>query len=255
MSLAIEVCNVTKKFRIRSINPHHHTLKSAVISFLKYRKLSSARRKEFVALDNVSFTVREGQTTGIIGANGSGKSTLLKLMAGILIPASGTIRTFGTVSPLIELGAGFHPEFTGRENIFLNAAILGFSKKKIKRELENIIEFSGLSEFIDQPVKTYSSGMYMRLGFSVAVNVDPDILLIDEILAVGDEAFARKCSGKIEEFKNSGKTIVIVSHSMDTIRKWCSEAVYMDKGKMAFWGDSEQAIQMYQETTRRNEMH
>jgi lipopolysaccharide transport system ATP-binding protein len=255
VSLAIDVCNVTKKFRIKSINPHYHTLKSAVISFLRYRKLSSAQHKEFVALDNVSFTVRKGQTTGIIGANGSGKSTLLKLMAGILIPASGTIRTFGTVSPLIELGAGFHPEFTGRENIFLNAAILGFSKKKIKRELENIIEFSGLSEFIDQPVKTYSSGMYMRLGFSVAVNVDPDILLIDEILAVGDEAFARKCSSKIEEFKNSGKTIVIVSHSMDTIRKWCSEAVYMDKGKMAFWGDSEQAIQMYQETTRRNEMH
>ena len=131
----------------------------------------------------------------------------------------------------------------------MNAAILGFSKKKIKQELENIIEFSGISEFIDQPVKTYSSGMYMRLGFSVAVNVDPDILLIDEILAVGDEAFAHKCSDKILEFKRSGKTIVIVSHSMDAIRQWCDDTVYMEKGKVAFWGDSEKAIRMYQEKT------
>jgi ABC-type polysaccharide/polyol phosphate transport system ATPase subunit len=234
---AIEVNNVTKIFRIHRGKPT--TLKDRLI--LKNKGII----EEFIPLKDVSIKVKKGESVGIIGENGSGKSTLLKLISKIIYPDKGEIITKGKVSSLIELGAGFHPDFTGRENIYVNASIFGFSKKETDRKIDDIISFSELEEFIDLPVRTYSSGMYMRLAFSVAINIDPDILLIDEILAVGDEHFQKKCFNKLSEFKKKGVTIVIVSHDLGAIERLCDKAVWIDKGVVKKEGLPRDVIRSY----------
>ena len=221
---AISVNEVWKKFRL--YDERNQSLKAAV---MRGRR---ARYKEFDALKGVSFEIPEGTTFGLIGENGSGKSTLLKCIARILRPDRGEIRTQGKISALLELGAGFHPELSGRENVYLNGAILGVSKRQLDERFDEIVDFAGLEEFIDSPVKNYSSGMYVRLGFSVAINVDPDILLVDEVLAVGDEAFQRKCSEKFADLKESGKTIVVVSHALGTMRTLCDQLALLEHGNL-----------------------
>jgi ABC-type polysaccharide/polyol phosphate transport system ATPase subunit len=201
--------------------------------------------KDLWALQDVSFDVAEGQSFGLIGHNGSGKSTLLKCIAKILTPNMGSITTHGKISALLELGAGFHPELSGRDNVYLNASILGLSKKEIDLRFDEIVEFSGLGDRIDTPVKNYSSGMYIRLGFSVAINVDPEILLIDEILTVGDESFQRKCAQKFDDFKDSGKTIVIVSHGMGAMKDLCDEVALLDHGHLVSIGKPDDVIDTY----------
>lgn len=210
---------------------------------------SGERGGEFLwALKDVSFEVEQGETVGIVGRNGSGKSTLLKLVAGVTKPTEGKIETYGKISPLIELGAGFHPELTGRENIYLNASILGISKKKVDKRVDKIIEFAELEEFIDSPVKNYSSGMYTRLGFSVAINVEPEILLIDEILAVGDTAFQKKCLRKMNDFKKRGVTFLFVSHSMSMLEDFCDRVVFLKSGQQVAIGKPREIIKKYQES-------
>jgi len=226
--IAVDVKSVTKKYRI-----HHEKIPSLKQTILKFKRTAY---EEFLALDDVSISVKHGETCGLIGPNGSGKSTLLKLMAKIIQPTSGKIAVNGSLSALLELGAGFHPDLTGRENIYINAAILGMKKRNIDSKLDNIIAFSELERFIDMPVKNYSSGMYMRLGFSVAINVNPDILLIDEVLAVGDQAFQAKCYKVIYDFMKSGKTIIIVSHDLETISDLCSKVVFLKDGKIIDMG-------------------
>lgn len=187
---------------------------------------------EFWALQDVSFQVAEGSTFGLIGENGSGKSTMLKCIANILRPDKGSLKVHGKISALLELGAGFHPELSGRENVFLNGAILGLGQKELRKRFDEIVDFAGIGEFIDEPVKNYSSGMYVRLGFSVAINVDPDVLLIDEVLAVGDESFQRKCNEKFAELKASGKTIILVSHGMASVHNLCDRVAWFDHGRI-----------------------
>ena len=196
-------------------------------------------------MQDVTFTVPRGRTLGVIGRNGSGKSTLLKLVAGITKPTTGTVRVNGRISALIELGAGFHPEISGRENVFINGIMLGLTKREIARRFDEIVEFAELQEFIDAPVKTYSSGMYMRLGFAVAIHVDPDVLLVDEVLAVGDEGFTHKCLDKFAEFKRRGKTILLVTHSLGLVERFCDEALWMDGGKMKAMGDPKRVVGAY----------
>jgi ABC-type polysaccharide/polyol phosphate transport system ATPase subunit len=234
---AISVNEVWKKFRL--YNERNQSLKAAV---MRGRR---ARYKEFDALKGVSFEIPEGTTFGLIGENGSGKSTLLKCIARILRPDRGEIRTHGKISALLELGAGFHPELSGRENVYLNGAILGMSKRQLDERFDEIVDFAGLEEFIDSPVKNYSSGMYVRLGFSVAINVDPDILLVDEVLAVGDEAFQRKCSEKFADLKESGKTIVVVSHALGTMRTLCDELALLEHGNLIAVGPSGEVVETY----------
>ena len=201
--------------------------------------------EEMWALRNVSLELARGRMVGIVGSNGSGKSTLLKLIGGILKPTSGTVSVTGRLSALIELGAGFHPEFTGRENVFINGVLLGLSRAEIRERFDEIVAFAGLSPYIDNPVKTYSSGMYMRLGFAIAVTVDPDILLIDEVLAVGDESFQHKCVSKIQEFKGRGKTIVLVTHDLGSVERLCDEAVWLEGGRLMARGGPREIIDRY----------
>ncbi len=201
--------------------------------------------EEFQALKDVTFDVPAGSTFGLIGSNGSGKSTLLKCLAKIYYPESGTITANGRLAALLEVGSGFHPELSGRENIFLNGSILGMSKKEITRKFDEIVDFSGVEAFIDQPVKNYSSGMYVRLGFSVAINVDPDILVVDEVLAVGDAEFQEKCRQKFIDFKNVGKTVILVSHSMGTVRDMCDHAAWLSHGELMKIGEAEETINAY----------
>jgi ABC-type polysaccharide/polyol phosphate transport system ATPase subunit len=237
----IEVRNISKKFRIyheRNLN-----LKYAFLNFLAGKK--SSYYDEFWALRNINMDIKKGEAIGLIGENGSGKSTLLKLLSRILYPDEGHIYTEGKIAALIEIGAGFHSELTGRENIYINGSILGFKKKEIEASLEEIIEFSGLEKFIDNPIKTYSSGMYVRLGFSIAIHVDPDILLIDEILAVGDENFQKKCLQKIDGFKSEGKTIILVSHDLTTVEKMCERVFLLDNGLIASEGAPVDVISDY----------
>jgi ABC-2 type transport system ATP-binding protein len=234
---AIVVDDVWKQFRL--YDERNQSLKATV---MRGRR---ARYREFEALKGVSFEIPEGMTFGLIGENGSGKSTLLKCIAKILRPERGTITTVGKISALLELGAGFHPELSGRENVYLNGAILGLSKKQLDARFDDIVGFAGLAEFIDSPVKNYSSGMYVRLGFSVAINVDPDILLVDEVLAVGDEAFQRKCSEKFAELKESGKTIVVVSHALGAMQKLCDQLALLEHGHLVTVGPSQNVIDEY----------
>ncbi|PID56670.1 hypothetical protein CSB45_10580 [candidate division KSB3 bacterium] len=243
---AIKVENATKSFRMKTRHKQAGTLKSAFVSWLKGKRVTHTSQ-HFWALKGISFELPKGTTLGIIGSNGSGKSTLLKLMAGIHRPASGGVKTNGRISALIELGAGFHPEFTGRENIFINGIILGLSRREIHEKLDEIIRFSELDDFIDNPVKTYSSGMYMRLAFSIAAAVDPDILLIDEILAVGDANFQRKCQNKLNSFKADGKTIVLVTHDLGALERHCDRVIWLDHGALKAYGDVQSVMQMYLE--------
>lgn len=211
-----------------------------------FRRLRQRReREDFWALRDVSFSVPPGETLGIIGENGSGKSTTLKLISRILEPTMGAVEVNGRVSALLELGAGFHPDLTGRENIYLNASILGFSRREIRRQIEDIIAFSELERFIDVPVKHYSSGMFMRLGFAIAIHVDPDILLTDEVLAVGDEGFQRKCLEKIAELQKRGKTILFVSHNMEAIRNLCRRVLWLNQGQVQAIGEVEPIVDAY----------
>ena len=219
------------------------TLKSALLSGRILQDLQPDA--VFEALKGVSFDVPRGSTFGIIGRNGSGKSTMLKLIAGIGKPTSGTVAVTGRISALIELGAGFHPEISGRENVFVNGMMLGLSKREIARRFDEIVAFAELEEFIDAPVKTYSSGMYMRLGFAVAINVDPDVLLVDEVLAVGDEAFTHKCLDKFAEFRRRGRTVVLVTHSLDLVTRFCDEALWLDGGVLRVQGDPQRVIDAY----------
>lgn len=211
---------------------------------------SRNRKEKREVLKGINLKIKEGEVVALIGTNGSGKSTLLKLITKIIYPNNGTITTEGKVTSLLELGAGFHPDFSGRENIYFNASIFGLTKKEIDERLEDIIEFSELRDYIDNPVRTYSSGMYMRLAFSVAINVDADILLIDEILSVGDEHFQNKCFEKMIELKNQGKTMVFVTHSMDSVRRLCDRAVWLYKGEIKMDGDTESVIKEYVEATK-----
>ena len=240
---AVAADDITKVYR-RFLHQHQfRTLKSALLTG---SLITDLRPDEtFTALDGVSFEVPAGTTFGVIGENGSGKSTLLKLLAGITKPTRGSLRVAGRISALIELGAGFHPEISGRENVAINGIMLGLSRREVDERFDEIVDFAELREFIDAPVKTYSSGMYMRLGFSVAIHVDPDVLLIDEVLAVGDEAFTRKCLDKIGEFRRRGKTIVLVTHSLGLVEKMCDEALWLRHGRRAGLGDPRRVVDAY----------
>lgn len=248
---AIEVDNVTKFYKRRAYTRQFLTLKSALIKGDLFRMLKES--EVLTALKNVSFNVPRGTTLGIIGPNGSGKSTLLKLIAGILKPSKGEIRVNGRISALIELGAGFHPELTGRENILINGIMLGLTKQQIRERMDEIIRFAELEEFIDNPVRTYSSGMFMRLGFSVAVHVDPEILLIDEVLAVGDEAFAHKCLERMLSFKKSGKTIILVTHALGMVEEFCDVAIWLKRGEIQKIGDPREVCGLYRLDVARSE--
>ena len=240
---AIEVLHATKVYRRYSRRRQFATLKSALLGGSLVRDLRPD--ETFAAVRDVSFTVPAGRTLGVIGRNGSGKSTMLKLVAGITKPTTGTVRVNGRVSALIELGAGFHPEISGRENVFINGIMLGLSKKEVARRFDEIVEFAEMKDFIDAPVKTYSSGMYMRLGFAVAIHVDPDVLLVDEVLAVGDEGFTHKCLDKFAEFKRRGKTILLVTHALGLVERFCDEALWLDSGTMKGMGDPKRVVGSY----------
>src|SRR6478735_5967541 len=239
---AIELVNVSKIYR-RYGGRQFSTLKSALLQRSILRDLQPS--ETFPALTDVSFTVMPGQTLGVIGRNGSGKSTTLKLVAGITKPTSGVVRVRGRISALIELGAGFHPEISGRENVFINGIMLGLSRREIQQRFDEIVEFAELTDFIDAPVKTYSSGMYMRLGFAVAIHVNPDVLLVDEVLAVGDEGFTHRCLDKFAEFKRRGKTILIVTHALGLVERFCDEALWLDRGRIKGSGDPKRIVGAY----------
>jgi ABC-2 type transport system ATP-binding protein/lipopolysaccharide transport system ATP-binding protein len=240
---AIELENVMRVYQKYSARHRFQTFKSALVRGDLFRTLKA---DELVtAVDNISLRVEKGMTFGVIGENGSGKSTLLKLVAGIAKPTSGRLKVEGKISALIELGAGFHPEISGRENVFINGIMLGLSKKEISRKFDEIVRFAELEDFIDAPVKTYSSGMYMRLGFSVAINVNPDVLLIDEVLAVGDAAFVPKCLDRIDDFRRRKKTILFVSHDLATVEKICDKVAWMKDGKIQMLGEPKRVVDAY----------
>ena len=239
---SIEIRNMSKSFKIMYDKPL--TLKDRLISW-KRNKYEMRTVMHDITLD-----IKKGETVALIGVNGSGKSTLLKIMTKILYPNKGTVKTYGKLSSLLELGAGFHPDFTGRENIYFNAAIFGLSRQEIDKRMDEIIEFSELGAFIDNPVRVYSSGMYMRLAFSIAINVDAEILLIDEILAVGDQHFQEKCFKKLEELKNSNKTIVIVTHNLQQVNELCSRAIWVQNGVIKLDGNPKEVVKAYLEECR-----
>lgn len=234
---AIEVKKLTKSFKLFYDKPN--TLKERIV-FLNKKKENFR-----TVLDNINLNIKKGETVALIGTNGSGKSTLLKLMTKIIYPTTGEIITHGKLTSLLELGAGFHPDFTGRENIYFNASIFGLTKSEIENRIEDIIDFSELRDYIDNPIRTYSSGQYMRLAFSIAINVDADILLIDEILAVGDKHFQDKCFKKLQELKNSEKTIVIVTHSLEQVKKLCTRAIWIYNGNVRMDGIPNSVIKEY----------
>lgn len=234
---AISVDNVSKRFRIYS--DRDQSLKGAFLHG------GRGKFEDFWALKDISLEIPEGETFGLLGHNGSGKSTLLKCIARILTPDKGSISARGRVAAMLEVGSGFHPELSGRENIYLNGAILGMSRKEIDRKFDDIVDFSGISEFIDQPVKNYSSGMYVRLGFSVSIHVEPDILLVDEILAVGDMDFQDRCRAKFSELRNAGRTVVVVSHGLEQMKSFCDEVAWLDHGKLQEIGPAAAIIDKY----------
>jgi ABC-type polysaccharide/polyol phosphate transport system ATPase subunit len=247
---AIELEHVSKIYR-RYSGKQFATLKSALLQRSILRDLQP--NEVFPALNDVSFSVPKGSTFGVIGRNGSGKSTALKLVAGITKPTSGTVKVDGRISALIELGAGFHPEISGRENVFINGIMLGLSRREIEQRFDDIVEFAEMREFIDAPVKTYSSGMYMRLGFAVAINVDPDVLLVDEVLAVGDEGFTHKCLDKFAEFRRRNKTILLVTHSLSMVERFCDHAVWLDHGEKRGEGDPRRVVDLYLSAVEKTE--
>jgi len=233
----VEFRNVSKSYALQE----GRTLREFVPALLRGKGWG----EQFFALSDVSFTIEHGETVGLIGRNGSGKSTALKLIAGVTAPTSGEVSVFGRISPLIELGAGFHPDLTGRENVNLNASILGMTASEVREQFDAIVDFAELREFIDTPVKRYSSGMYMRLGFAVAVHADPDVLLVDEVLSVGDTFFQEKCLDKMHEFKERGVTIVVVSHSPELVAKFCNRAIWLDHGRLVAEGPAAALIEEY----------
>jgi ABC-2 type transport system ATP-binding protein len=230
LTTAIEIRNINKQFVLR----HTRSLKEALVWLLRGRKGDLS--KKFHALRDLSIDVEHGETVALLGLNGSGKSTLLKHISGVMLPDSGTVRTGGRVAGLIEVGAGFHPDLSGRDNVFLNGAILGMTETQIKEKFDSIVEFAEIGEFIDTEVKFYSSGMYLRLAFSVAVHTDPDVFLVDEILAVGDEPFQKKCLAKIKELAAAGKTLVVVSHDLDLVAHVCERGVLLEHGRVIMDG-------------------
>ncbi len=235
-NIAIKFRNVSKKFK----KGRRVYLKQAILDIFRPRL-----EEDFWVLKDINFNILKGETIGIIGNNGSGKSTILKLIAGVLTPTTGNVLVNGRISPLIELGAGFHPELTGRENIYLNGTILGLTKKEIDERFNDIISFSGLEEFIDTPVKHYSSGMYMRLGFSIGIQANPEILLIDEILAVGDLSFQQKCYDQLTKFQNQGVTIILISHSLELVQNFCQRVLLIDSGKILKQGKPQNVVKYY----------
>lgn len=240
----VRLTKVTKQFVVRKDN----SLKDRIVHL---GRLGRAHRQHFVAVDEVSLSIEAGTTVGLLGPNGSGKSTLLKLIGGIVSPSFGTVETRGRMAALLELGAGFHPDLSGRENVYLNASILGLSRSEIDREFDAIVEFSGIGSFIDTAVKFYSSGMYVRLAFAVAVHTDPDILLVDEVLAVGDEAFQRKCMERIAQFREEGRTIIFVSHSAQQVAELCDRGIVLSAGRVMYDGDTNEAIGVLREVLNR----
>ncbi|MEJ1230358.1 MAG: ABC transporter ATP-binding protein [Galbitalea sp.] len=240
--VAVRVDHVTKSFRL--YHERNQSLKSAIM------RGRTSVYEDFLALKDVSFEVPVGSTFGLIGSNGSGKSTLLKCLAKIYYPNQGTISHFGKIAAMLEVGSGFHQELSGRENIFLNGSILGMSKKDVRRKFDEIVEFSGVEQFIDQPVKNYSSGMYVRLGFSIAINVNPDILVVDEVLAVGDTEFQQKCFAKFRDFKKAGKTVILVSHDMETVKGMCDEVAWLSHGELVKVGPARTTIKSYLDSVK-----
>ncbi|CAI1720648.1 ABC transporter ATP-binding protein [Serratia proteamaculans] len=241
MSVAIEFKNVTKRY------PLYHHIGSGIkeLIFNPRRALSLLSGRSYLAIEDISFQVQKGESVALIGRNGAGKSTSLGLVAGVMKPTSGRVSVVGRVASMLELGGGFHPELTGRENIRLNATLLGLRRKELKQRLDKIVEFSELGEFIDEPIRVYSSGMLAKLGFSVITQVDPDILIIDEVLAVGDIAFQRKCLSTINEFKKKGVTILFVSHNLEDVEKICDKVIWIEDHKMREIGDAHAVISQY----------
>jgi ABC-2 type transport system ATP-binding protein len=239
LAAAIEVDGVTKTFRLYKEKPT--SLKERVLRFRR------VRYEHFTALKDIRLDIEAGTTVGLLGHNGSGKSTLLKCIAGILQPTSGVVRTTGRMAALLELGAGFHPELSGRENVYLNGSILGLKRAEVDRVFDDIVGFAELEQFIDTPVKHYSSGMYVRLGFAVAINVDPEILLVDEVLSVGDESFQRKCIDKVKTFQAEGRTIVVVTHAADLVRQMCDKAAALEHGQLVAHGEPNDVIREFRE--------
>lgn len=238
---AVELEHVSKSF------PHYSNITGGMKSFLLRlpRSLWEFKKERFEALHDISFSIKKGESLGIIGRNGAGKSTLLGLMAGVLHPTSGRVSVQGRVSPLLELGGGFHSDLSGRENILMNGVLLGLSRREVRQKIDQMISFSGLEQFIDQPLRTYSSGMVARLGFSVVAHLDPDILLIDEILAVGDVDFQRKCLEKMKSFKQSGVTLILVSHNLDDIKSLCERSLWIENHRVQGMGSSSEIVNEY----------
>ena len=234
MTVSVQVEHASKQFTMR----YHRTLKQIAIATVRRQTISDT----FRAVDDVSFTVEQGESVGLMGLNGSGKSTLLKLISGVMKPDEGTVLTRGRIAGLIATGAGFHPQLTGRDNVFLNAAILGMSEAETKRKLEQIVEFADIGRFLDTPVGHYSSGMFARLGFAVAVHTDSDIFLIDEVLAVGDRPFKQKCMVRMQEIRNEGRTMLYVSHAAGSVRKMCDRVLVLEKGVLGFDGPVDEGI-------------
>lgn len=235
--IAVSVNHVSKSFRL--YRERNQTIKSAIM------RVRTSVHEDFWALKDVTFDVPTGSTFGLIGSNGSGKSTLLKCLANIYYPNKGSISHFGRIAAMLEVGSGFHAELSGRENIFLNGSILGMPKKEISAKFDEIVDFSGVEAFIDQPVKNYSSGMYVRLGFAIAINVDPDILVVDEVLAVGDAEFQGKCMTKFGDFKRQGKTVILVTHNMGTVSAMCDQAAWLSHGELLQIGPSAATVNAY----------
>jgi len=233
----IKAENLTKQYSL--------TKQRTFKEFLPALFAGQETKTKFLALSHLNFEIKKGESLGILGKNGSGKSTLLKIIAGVTKPSDGRIIVVGRVAPLIELGAGFHPELTGKENVYLNGSILGIRKKQMDRLYQDIVDFSELQDFMDQPVKHYSSGMYMRLAFAVAVAEKPDILLVDEILAVGDSKFQEKCLTRIKEFQNQGSTLILVTHSPLQIETYCQKVLVLDQGKQIYFGETKQGVETY----------
>ncbi len=251
---AILVDRVSKSFDRRVVRGGYTTFKTQLVQlFRRGTYVEKIQKQRLEVLRDLSFEIRRGETVGIIGDNGAGKSTLLKLFTGIYRPTTGRVEHHGRISALLELGAGFHPEFSGRENIYMNGMILGLSRREVQAKEASIIAFSELEEFIDAPVRTYSSGMYMRLAFAIAVHVEPEILIIDEILAVGDEHFQRKSYAKINEFKTRHTAIVLVTHSLNIVEEWCTRALWIDRGRIAADGDPREVVARYRAATRAKE--
>lgn len=257
MNTMIEVCNISKKYLLHHQKEKSNSLKEAFSGKIKSWFGDSPKDtiEEFWALENISFNVERGDRFGIIGQNGAGKSTLLKILSRIVKPTAGYINIFGRIASLLEVGTGFHPDLSGRENIYLNGTVLGMSEAEINRHFDEIVDFAGIEKFLDTPVKKYSSGMFARLGFSIAAHLDPDILIVDEVLSVGDMQFQEKCLNKLDSMSGEGKTILFVSHQMGAVLTLCNKGVYLKNGKVAYLGDMESCVNNYMQTVRNATSH